>query len=325
MTQQTQSLLPDYQMWAFIVNRIVIECDLPFELAPGCFIAKANQEQRDRIKEELVRIREFSLWYPTHFYEYETVVVEKESGTQFVQESLPEVEWRYYVVTTPDNGLNNIKLHYAASISDTPLDLSALNFLVGSGGKGYRPLGLIRHFYDTYPAQRISHLSLVEIREIYRSLNELNFEIGVEGDFPEISRAFEMIDALSLLPESSNFHVLGLFAIIEMLITHNPKLEDRGDSITHQMQSKIPLLARRFDRPLAYGNFANGASEKKIWGALYKYRSSLAHGGKPDFQSGELNILKSAENAKEFLNTVVKALVRDFLKEPFLYQDLRKC
>jgi len=148
--------------------------------------------------------------------------------------------------------------------------------------------------------------------------------ISGQGDFPEILRAMNMFDSLSLLPVKSEFHVLGLFAIIEMLITHNPKLEDRGDSITHQMQSKIPLLSRRFDRQLDFSSFFGNATEKKVWAALYKYRSALAHGGVPDFQ-GDLQILKNANNAKAFLKEVVKALLRHSLQEPQLYRDLRAC
>jgi hypothetical protein len=109
-----------------------------------------------------------------------------------------------------------------------------------------------------------------------------------------------------------------------MLITHNPKLEDRGDSITHQMKSKIPLLSHRFDRPLDYSIFQD-ANKEKIWSALYKYRSAIAHGGVPDFEDKELRVLKDSSNAKIFLKETVKALLRHCLKEPELFRDLREC
>ncbi len=175
-----------------------------------------------------------------------------------------------------------------------------------------------------HPVIKVSKESLVEISQIYHSFLEATKKDSGGAAFPEILRAMSMFDSLSFLPQNSEFHVLHLFAIVEMLITHNPKLEDRGDSITHQMQSKIPLLFRRFSKPLDFSNFFPNATEKKIWSALYTYRSALAHGGIPNFQAN-LKILKDANNAKAFLREVVKALLRHCLKEPQLYKDLREC
>jgi hypothetical protein len=62
----------------------------------------------------------------------------------------------------------------------------------------------------------------------------------------------------------------------------------------------------------------------KVWTALYKYRSSLAHGGNLDFQN-DLQVLKTEEVAEDFLKLVVRGLIRHCLKEPYLYRDLRAC
>jgi len=126
------------------------------------------------------------------------------------------------------------------------------------------------------------------------------------------------------LHSMSDFLCLGLFAIIEMLITHNPRLEDRGDSITHQMKSKMPLLSRRFDRPLPLSEYFGDTGSEKIWSSLYSYRSSLAHGGVPNFGKDH-RALVSKENADKFLLVTVKSLIRHALREPHLYSDLRAC
>lgn len=47
------SNLPKQGQWAFVLNRFVIESELPFELAQNCFIQKATEDQRLRIKEVL--------------------------------------------------------------------------------------------------------------------------------------------------------------------------------------------------------------------------------------------------------------------------------
>jgi len=134
-----------------------------------------------------------------------------------------------------------------------------------------------------------------------------------------------MYDSLGFLMDNSEFNVIGLFAIIEMLITHNPKLEDRGDSITHQMQAKLPLLIRRFQASINHEDFLGKVDSKKVWSALYAFRSSIAHGGVADFSKGAMHVLGSADLATEFVRTVVKGLLRQLLVEPQLFQDLKNC
>lgn len=328
MKNEMQSVFDNPGVWSFVLNpQTVIEAKLPFELAPGSFIDVASSEQRERIKNELSKLlgnRSFAR--PEDYYE-STVVTETNSqgGVSWHYEPLPQTEWRYYVVTTPDNGTTNYNLHLAAGISGTPLDIGGLYFFK-AGGIASRYYSLNNYFNDItlHPVVNISVASLKEISLIHSSYMEFtNGGVG-EAKFPEIQRAVTMFDSLSALPSNSEFHVLGLFAIIEMLITHNPKLEDRGDSITHQMKSKIPLLSNRFDRPLDYSLFQD-SSKEKIWSALYKYRSTLAHGGVPDFGGRELQILKSSNNAKIFLKETVKTLLRHSLKEPQLLKDLREC
>jgi hypothetical protein len=99
-------------------------------------------------------------------------------------------------------------------------------------------------------------------------------------------------------------------------------LKDAGDSITHQMKGKIPLLSKRFRRPLDYSPFGN-ISEDKVWSRLYSYRSCLAHGGVADFKRGDLTLLKSQGHAIAFLRQAVRSLVRHSFKEPQLLRDLK--
>jgi hypothetical protein len=328
MEDKKESVFDNPGVWAFVLNpQTVIEATLPFELAPNSFIDVASSEQRERIKNELSKLVGNRIFAGPEDYYESTVVTETDAqgGMRWHYEPLPPTEWRYYIVTTPDNGNTNHNLHLAASISSTPLDIAGLLFFK-AGGVGSRFYSLKNYFNDItlHPIVRINEASLNEISLIYRSYMDLtNGGIG-EVKFPEIQRAVTMFDSLSALPPNSEFAVLGLFAIIEMLITHNPKLEDRGDTITHQMKSKIPLLSHRFDRPLDY-SFFQDTNEEKIWSALYKYRSALAHGGAPDFCSKELRVLKDSKTATIFLKEVVKALLRHSLNEPQLLRDLRNC
>lgn len=312
--------------WAFVLNPLVIEADLPFELAEGCFIDKATKEQTQIIKNSLARkIGQDVMWKPEYFYECEVIVESHETGTSTRYEPLQEAKWRYYVVTTKDKGTTNHILHLVSNISETALDLSSLLFYP-TFGHGWHEERLHSHFErEPKPAKKIGKVELHDLAEVYSSYVGMVGENLESETYPEISRALNMYDSLSLLRKNSDFHVLGLFAIIEMLITHNPKLEDRGDSITHQMQSKIPLLSRRFEKPLDYSTFFAEKPDKKIWSALYAYRSAVAHGGVPDFHSNPLQNLVDANNANEFLREVVRKLLRQALKEPQLFRDLRDC
>lgn len=327
MEQEVQTFLQVPGVWAFVLNHYVIEAEFPIELAPGSFLNRATDEQQKRLKEALSSIVGTSNWLrPESWYECETIHEQNPGGGSSHQEPLPESEWRYYVVSTPDNGLTNINLQLASNISEVPLDLTGLCFYL-NGGQGWNPGILQNHFqiFPMLPARRINIEALSDVTEVYGSFMGITGGVTGNTDFPEIQRAMQLYDSLRQLPRHSEFHVLGLFAIIEMLITHNPKLEDRGDSITHQMQSKIPLLSRRFKRALDFQSFFPNGSEKKVWTAMYGYRSAVAHGGVPDFQSADLRILKDSETSLAFLRAAVRALLRHSLIEPQLYRDLRSC
>jgi hypothetical protein len=116
--------------------------------------------------------------------------------------------------------------------------------------------------------------------------------------------------------------ILGLFAVIESIITHQPKAE-AGDSLSHQIRTKIPLLAKRFDDKIDYRNFFSISDENKIWKNLYDYRSRIAHGGKIHFPN-QLKI-KNSIFIVDFLRTVCKLLLRKAISEPQLCMDLREC
>lgn len=319
------NVFDNHGCFGFVLNPYVIEANHPFELAPGCIIDKATDEQSHQIKTTLSRaIGESYIWKHEDIYEAEASVLLKEDGSKSWQfEPLDKSDWRYYVVTTPDNGHVLHNVHYASNISNAALEISALTFAINNNGWRGARLGILHNhffYYEPQPARRIDEAELRNIAEIYRDYVGLDDKL-----YPEIPRAMGMLDSLSFIAKNSPFQVIGLFSIIEILITHNPKLEDRGDSITHQMQAKIPLLSKRFQTPLDYSWFFGDAGVKKVWQGLYGYRSAVAHGGTPDFQSRDLKILKNSHNADSFLREVVKALLRQALKEPQLYKDLQSC
>src|SRR5690606_9213645 len=101
---------------------------------------------------------------------------------------------------------------------------------------------------------------------------------------------------------------------------HKPGNKEIGDSLCHQITTKVPLLSRRFDNPLDYSEFKS--KESTVWNKLYEFRSSIAHGDEPDFSS-KLAALKSAQVAERFLHEATRKLLAHALEEPALYDSLK--
>ena len=71
--------------------------------------------------------------------------------------------------------------------------------------------------------------------------------------------------------------------------------------------------------------FTDVMSPKTLWGKLYKVRSSLAHGGTPNFSSGDSKTLKDNDAVNLSMRDTPKMLIRGALREPQLYEDLKNC
>lgn len=138
-----------------------------------------------------------------------------------------------------------------------------------------------------------------------------------------VKGVIQQILDLEALPPQSPLLFLGLFAILESLLTHPPKKTDTIDSITRQIIKKVILLDNRWDPRIDYGHFQE-AKRETIWSTMYSYRSSLAHGGTPDFK-GDLQLLGDGKRALKLLKDTVKGVLRQSLIEPQLIVDLRNC
>jgi hypothetical protein len=319
--------------YALIFDPVEIDSkNLPFELGHNIVIDRATPDEIQHIKHSLPYDPLFS---PNLFSYFETDRIY--DGNSRTEVHLPTEQWKYYVLRLAFENNNVIaELDAVFNIASAWCDVSS--FYWSQGFMSWKPDVIFQNarYLSAWKRRIIAKENLNEIVDLltlYRQVigppqaanDHMPNASGSLGRLhPEIRRAITMLSNLKGLTHSSDLLVLGLFAIIEMLITHNPKLEDRGDSITHQLKSKIPLLERRFDRRLQYADYFGGASIEKVWSALYKYRSSIAHGGELDFKNG-LSILKSKDNADQFLFEVVRGMLRHILREPDLYKDIRAC
>ncbi len=312
---------------AFVTNLLDVNCNLPFKIIEDCYFQKASQSQIDEIKKYFQYSGYFPLYSSFNLSPYEFIYVESINtlnNNSLQGQRLEPQAWKYYVINFNGNNAKIYDLNMAANLIEIELEFG-LQFLYHEEIKNFsiqkKPTHIFNYFYemnsDLPSIQSIDDVSLQDISSVYQNYQELD-----KIKYPDIKQAIHMLEELKHLPHNSKFKILGLFTIIEFLITHKPI--DTGDSITRQVTNKINLLSKRFSNKLDYSKFFGNTPESTVWKKLYAYRSNIAHGDQPDFAK-ELLVLKDDSTAKKFLKLAVKMLLRHSLTEPQLYTDLKEC
>lgn len=311
--------------FAFVGNPLAVRHKIPFIISEGVVFRKPTKTQLRLVKFYLDGL---SGYIPTRSpFENDLPIskkgqMEDETYNEQEIEPLNVEDWRYYVVTfeggriTLEAGSSIVNdLRCASSLSRVSLRLNPIWVYGGTMSKftedwEYYTNAAFDHVVDMIDESDLSALSM-----LYQEF------CSVSKSHPDIVRSIRMYNALPKFHGYNELLSLGLFSIIESLITHNPSGE--YDSLGHQIKHKIPLLGRRLDEPIDYSCFKK-AEQQSIWSKLYDYRSRVAHGGYLDF-SGRLQILKDSYTIQRFLESVLRALLRHALREPDLYVDLRDC
>jgi hypothetical protein len=303
------------RVW-FVTSNLSITLSLPVEVIPGHILRRPFDEEIARIHSLLSR---FTAPHRIGF-ECDWEASGDGKGEQSVQ--LPQDQWRYHVVEPPQHGdaladgsrvidWHQHLIERAGRLCDVEFAVGATLFPAGSSYDSFGPLA--EPLYGPRFRPKIfTEGHLKQLRESYDGLGR------VAARFSDIERAADMFLALRRV-QHGELYALGVFAIIESLLTHNPVGD--YDSLTHQISTKFPLLSRRMPLPIDYSAFPD-ASDAQIWKMLYQYRSAIAHGSQPDF-AGKLKRLKNADLVREFLDAALKALLRFALNEPRLVNDLR--
>ena len=308
--------------FAFISDVLDVQIQLPAQLTPTLAISRATENQTMRIKDVLNRLGGF---VPRNYsFEYENISVPVGSSEQAIP--LPPDQWRYYGISF--QGMHAEadadKIFRLAQLCEPQIDCQFTLFDFSIDGKetgaGTKWNGS-PHPHGVYTAGVVvaKKLDAAFITSITACLDRFGKLDSTKHE--GIHRAIDLF-YLSKRVEDQNFLAMAYFAVIEMLITHQPGDKEIGDSIRHQLLTKIPLLSARMAQPITYESF-QGASSKQVWDALYSYRSRVAHGGKINFL-GELKILGSPMAATSFLRQTTRRLLRAALDEPDLVTDLKR-
>jgi hypothetical protein len=177
---------------------------------------------------------------------------------------------------------------------------------------------------DWYTAQNPARAVVVDQAALTHLTATYDAVIRLEAaKYPGILRALNSFQATKRIPRGSDLLALALFSIIEMLLTHNPNDKEIGDSLMHQIRTKIALLSERFVYKLDYSCFPDAKRADRVWSTLYSFRSLVAHGGEVDFAKSNLRLLVSRENALGFLQVATRRLLRHALDEPSLVDALK--
>jgi hypothetical protein len=311
---------------ALVANLVRVDCHLPYFFSAGCSLENAKGVELEMVRSRLAALSpDENPNLLRNLYEHEDIAIQTPSGTGYTWQPLPQVDWKYYVLKSKDRGAEALTLHQLSNITSTPIDLQSL-LLYNATDFRYHEADFKRHHSgggQTRTVTTINYREIEILRTLFARWGEMDLTVA-NGDraYPEISRALQMFDDLSLLAPHSDFQFLALFAIVEMLVTHEP--EGNGDaSITNQIRRKMPILTRRFDEPIVPPSEIQDASSEKIWGALYDLRSNLAHGSLANFSHGKHAVLKRQELACEYLTSTVAALIRQSIHDPQLLRDLK--
>jgi hypothetical protein len=298
------------QTFTFIFNPITTGLPLPYELIPGHQLRRATEEEAENIKKTTFSggLREMGIY------------VYGESSPSGSRHSLRDGTWKLFGVASRTNeDIQHLTL--AGNLLKNDLILGP-SFIWFPGKDGKTSQGFVGNALKIALLGGDPLLSINEVNigaedvkewcEVYQKLRQLP---------NDALRPYHDFETMRTIPPSSPLFALGLFGILESIVTHNP--HDEFDSLTHQVSTKMTLLSKRFSRELPYKDF--DCEPKTLWKRLYKYRSCVAHGSHADFSRGELRVLESSDRAYRFLMEALKLLLLDLLVEPDLIADLKEC
>jgi hypothetical protein len=240
-------------------------------------------------------------------------------------------EWRHAVIESSNKNIFFWNVNLAFAISSSDLRMGHICFEDKSFSSPFiefpmlnirSPLGGI--FRDYRPP------SLDDLPELRENISYVLSNMTREFP-PEIKKMIDMFVSLDNLPDSSQFKVLGYFAVIEGLMSHSPQDGDRIDSIQRQLVRNINLLnnrLRKIRREIRFDEFCKSKVET-VLKRFYAYRSAIAHGDGIESslkRIGEIRLNSEITNVlwvHDWLRDMTKKLILAAIIEPELVMDLK--
>lgn len=313
--------------FAHVANLGELLVEMPYEVAEGLQIRRANPKEIETVKNLILVIHPLAPLRPTR-NPYETVVhcTETKPGhMSYATSDMPEHEWRYHVIEFKGTNERLLDFVEASSLTRSRLELGptvlASSWMRGpafiDGGSALNHLWEeLRHSDE--PFLKLGTSELNDLRLVYKKLSVL------KDDRVGLRKAMKRFMQLDSVPTTSPLRFLGYVSVLESLVTHEPDPKDPYDSLTRQVRQKMLLLGRRATISIPYEVFDGDVNPETLWTKLYDYRSKIAHGAAPDFER-RLHCLKDPATALKFISCATIAVMRQALEEPELVADLRAC
>jgi hypothetical protein len=240
-------------------------------------------------------------------------------------------EWRHAVIECSDKSIFFWNVNLAFAISNADLRMGFICFENSMYGTPFTEFPML-NIRNPLGGMFVDHKlpSLDDLLEIRQNISYVLSNI-TRGFPSEIIKIIHMFTSLDNLPDSSQFKVLGYFAVIEGLLSHCPQPSDRMDSIQRQLIRNINLLNNRLkkiDREIMFSDFGNTKPEK-VLSKLYAYRSSIAHGGNVESPIDDIGKIRTGGKTADhlwihdWLRTMTKKLILAAIVEPDLVSDLK--
>jgi hypothetical protein len=286
---------------------------------------RANNEQVEYIRQVLSQFNTNPFFNPSPYENrFRSVPGDKPGDVKFPYDKLTRENWNYWVIEFEGVNSELQELGWACALAPNDIELG-FQVTFGEwfrgpalGWDGAALSTFFNHGLDSLPAKPITQEDLDLIRRHFDEIRHL------ASEFPHIRRALQRFDQLRWLPRRSEMVVIGLFSVIESLVSHAPKLTDSADSLSHQLRTKLPLLRKRFACHLEHRSQFGEIEEENLWKKLYAYRSKIVHGEDSQL-NGELSCLGRVESVISFLREASKRLLQLALSEPQFITDLKKC
>jgi hypothetical protein len=308
-----------------VANVLDTQINLPVDITPTIHLDRADYTQILEIQQSLWNSEYYNIPRQGRlYYEADWIPFDNIGGTGYRTEPIPQDRWRYYILAF--FGLeHDVRDLLKITFLVPPYISATANFGTtlpwGRGSVYARGLDVAasQSFFSGLIAPQPFNLTTENIDTIRHTLELYNALDRVKRE--GIIRAVEFYHNTRRFTNLGGLEVLAYFSIIEMLLTHNPNDKEIGDSISHQLKTKLSLMSTRISGSFDYHLFDVSIPPTKVWDLL-SYRSSIAHGNHIEFE-GKFKALKSPENALKFLTSATRTLLTQALKEPDLINGLK--
>ncbi|WP_163537235.1 HEPN domain-containing protein [Gracilibacillus sp. YIM 98692] len=281
------------------------------EIVPGYFFKKPSIDQIEIIR-RFVKDSGHETYYKTKFESIARLI----DGHVDYTPSDNYDDWKYFVIEH-DESQAKFSIQMALLIAKCDLYVLFENLpIVGRTFQQFAYQNFLSENTGVHKEKNLSTQDISEIQEIYYLLENLDGE-----KYGEIKKAVDDYRHLREIPSRSPFYTLGMFTILETLLTHRSEKV----SITHQIKNKLNLLNNNlFEEQVNFSEFFGDVKYEKVISLLYQYRSDIAHGNNTDF-NGKLQTLKNPRLVSVVIHNTLKSVIKLSLKEPKLMADLKKC